>query len=341
MNKKPIVSVVMPVYNCQEYLPEAIESILEQTYQEFEFIIIDDGSTDNTSLILSTFEKKDSRIKVIRQKNQGIVSALNNGIANSQGEYIARMDADDISYPQRIELQVKFMTQNQEVGVVGCFWQIIDAMGKINSRNDYSATTHLEIIWALCSSNPIAHPGVMFRKSAFEKVNGYRELYRHAEDYDLWVRLANEVKYFVIPQPLIFLRKHKENITTVFFQESLNNSIEISRNMVSQILKTPIPRDAILPLWIKQTKEKYESLRCAKLLIRLTKNFQKSYALTKTEKEFFKQETLKKLTGLMHLRFFTIESLKILFLAMQFSAVQTSRIMINKIFHHRRMDSNE
>ncbi|MCX6054416.1 MAG: glycosyltransferase [Chloroflexi bacterium] len=222
MSKKPIVSVVMPVYNGEKYLSEAIESILTQTFHQFEFIIIDDGSIDGTGSILLEYAKKDPRIKVICQKNQGIVSALNNGIANSQGKYIARMDADDISLPRRFQQQVNFLDRHPEIGVVGSAYLPIDEQNNQIMSPTYRPEYPLTVKWFMLIGSPVAHPSTMYRVNLARQVGGYDKHFTHAEDYEFWIRMAEITDICSIKDVLILYRvSNQDRISIKYLPEQL------------------------------------------------------------------------------------------------------------------------
>ena len=173
MNEMPLISVVMPTYNSIRFIRESIESILNQTFVDFELIIIDDGSTDGSSEIIADYKKYDNRIYVCTNpKNLGIVASLNRGLSCARGQYIARMDSDDISYPTRFQKQIDFLDKYSDVGILGGAVQYIDSDGKTLGMNAYP-TDDMAIRWTCLFSNPFAHPTVMIRKCVLEK-NGLR-----------------------------------------------------------------------------------------------------------------------------------------------------------------------
>ncbi|URZ06307.1 glycosyltransferase [Clostridium felsineum] len=188
----PKVSILMPTYNSEDYLEESIESILNQTYRDFEFIIINDGSNDNSLDIINNYADKDDRIVVVSRKNKGLVYSLNEGIALSKGEYIARMDSDDISIYNRIEKQVDILDNNKNVDILGTTVQVI---GNITEQQkniynnafsiNFDASNIRDVFLTSCA---IPHPSVMLRKEVIIKIGGYSEKYATAEDYDLWLR---------------------------------------------------------------------------------------------------------------------------------------------------------
>src|SRR5688572_11820056 len=180
----PVVSVIMPVYNCSEYVHDAIESILGQTFTDFELIIIDDASTDNTKQVVKSFA--DPRINLIEKSdNSGLSSSLNMGIDIAKGEFIARMDGDDISLPERLQKQVEFLRVNPKVILCGSWFQIIPG----NYTIEHPLTDE-EIRIAFLDYCAIGHPTVMFNGSLLRSSGlKYNQAIEHAEDYDLWTRM--------------------------------------------------------------------------------------------------------------------------------------------------------
>jgi len=213
------VSVVMSVYNAERYLEEAIESILNQTYQDFEFIIINDGSTDSSLDLINKYN--DKRIRLIDQENKGLSKSLNTGISSAKGIYIARMDADDISFPQRIETQLEFLEKNADYVVIGSNAKIIDAEG------NFLYSSNLPITWPSIKNflpeSPLFHSSAMFRKSAWAKAGGYfEEVVHHFEDKILWNRMTAYGKIRNIEEPLIAYRLVPSSISnkpaTIIYQ---------------------------------------------------------------------------------------------------------------------------
>lgn len=216
----PKVSIIMPVYNGEKFLREAIESILSQTFTDFEFIIINDGSTDNSLKIIKEYVDKDKRIKIIDQKNTGIIGALNNGLKISSGEYIVRIDADDISLPERLEKQINCL-EKEEAYLCGSWANIIDENGhNTNKKLNYPPRFWQEIKKYLIRGNPFIHPSVIFSREIYEKEkdkngNLYKN-YKHIEDYELWTRIVPKYKSVNLQEYLIEYRIHPEQITKKF-----------------------------------------------------------------------------------------------------------------------------
>ena len=216
MNYK--ISVVMPVYNEQEYLRASITSILNQSFKEFEFIIINDGSTDDTKKIIESFT--DPRIKFFNSEKKGIVKQLNYGITLAETQFIARMDADDIAESDRFEEQINYLNHHPEVHVVGSNIVFINEKGKAVSNKDYPQN-HKDIEFMMPIESAVCHPAVMIRKEIFEKFSYYTERYDHAEDYELFLNLlAAGFQFYNIQKVLLkyrapILRKnYKQNVSS-------------------------------------------------------------------------------------------------------------------------------
>lgn len=203
----PVVTVVMPVRNAARYLAEAIESILSQTFRDFELLIVDDGSTDETPKILAKFQARDRRVSVHRLPGGGLSAALNHGCSLARGSLIARMDGDDVALAERLERQVEFLAVRTDVVLLGTAHTEIDSEGSVLGMTVYP--TDPEAVAArLPVKNCIAHPTVMFSRCAFESVGGYRRAFFPAEDYDLWLRLGDRYAMANLPEPLLQYRLH-------------------------------------------------------------------------------------------------------------------------------------
>lgn len=223
----PKISVVMPVYNGEKYLKEALESILNQTFKDFELIVIDDGSTDKSEEIIKSFS--DQRIVYLDNgSNLGLSKSFNRGIQAAQGDYIARMDADDIALKERFEKQLNFLKDNPEVGVVGSNIQIMGT-SKVFKRPE----KHLAIKWQCLLSTPVVHPAVMARVRVF-KDNPYNEALHNSEDFELWSRLIfdKNIKFANLQEPLLLYRVSKKSFTQSLDPEKrLNTTKNIIHNI--------------------------------------------------------------------------------------------------------------
>lgn len=202
----PKISVIMPVYNAkEEYLREAIDSILSQTYNDFEFIIVNDGSTNNSEEVILSF--KDKRIKYVKKENGGVASALNRGLDEANGEYIARMDSDDISLPERFEKQINFLEKHPDISILGTAFEIF---GKENFTISHIENPKILDFYQGCF---VGHPTVMFRKFDFNKYDlKYNPDYK-CEDYELWSRAVKSLKIYNLPEVLFRYRSHTNNIS--------------------------------------------------------------------------------------------------------------------------------
>lgn len=218
---KPIVSVIMPVFNAEKYIEDAIDSLLAQTFTNFELIIINDGSTDYSESLI--FRYRDKRIRYIRHSaNLGLIAALNEGIRHASGEFIARLDADDVANPNRLFKQVQFLLRNPDHSICGSSYQVINAKGQ-KLYNVSLPTSDRQIRTLLFFGNCICHSSVMFRTSSLDK-ELYRSTYTLCEDYDLWRRLIEWNKVAVLPEPLINYRLHGMNVSVTKRMEMLRNA---------------------------------------------------------------------------------------------------------------------
>jgi glycosyltransferase involved in cell wall biosynthesis len=213
MSAAPQVSVLLAVYNGQEYLRFAMESILAQTFTDYEFIIIDDGSTDETLFILRHYETQHPQLHIVSRPNKGLTATLNEGLALAQGEFLARMDADDIALPRRLEKQVAYLRAHPETVLVGSRVLLIDPEG-LAIREECCEATHDQIDSAHLNNGwPVVHPSVLMRTEAVRRVGGYREPYNTLEDLDLFLRLAEIGKLENLPEVLLKYRQHFGSVT--------------------------------------------------------------------------------------------------------------------------------
>lgn len=202
-----LISAVMSVFNGEKYLAQAIESILNQTHSHFEFIIVNDGSTDNSVNIIKSFMEKDSRIVLIDRENKGLPYSLNEAISVSKGDYIARMDSDDISLPQRFEKQIEYM-EKENLDVCGSFIETFTS-GSITKNVTYPVSNE-DIKFSLLFFSALAHPTVILKKDVFDKVK-YNTNYKVAQDYQLWCDIiSNDFKIGNTPEILLKYRVHDQ-----------------------------------------------------------------------------------------------------------------------------------
>lgn len=233
----PLISVLMPVYNGQQYLAEAIRSILNQTYNHFELLIIDDGSTDNSEQIIKGFH--DNRIVYLKNEtNKGLIYTLNKGISLSKGLYIARMDADDVSVAERFEKQIAEFKKDSQLVICGSF---IKTFGNgVEEYISHIPVTNAQIIASIFFVCPFAHPSVMIKKESLLQLNEcYREEYKHSEDYDLWSRLVFIGHSKNIPEFLLHYRIHDKQVSKVFQDHKYQSVSNIQTNVLAQFSIIP------------------------------------------------------------------------------------------------------
>lgn len=206
------VSVILPAYNAERFVGDAIDSILAQTYHSLELIVVDDGSTDNTSKILRGYGK---RLRVItNERNEGIVKSLNSGIATIKGEFIARQDADDISTPTRIEKQVSYMRDNPDCALLGTARVRMSEDGAIRKYAKQSQVIERPTLADMQQRNLFVHGSMMMRKAVLQTIGNYSPIFHHAEDYELWMRfLANGYQAAILSERLYATREHAKQIS--------------------------------------------------------------------------------------------------------------------------------
>lgn len=234
----PLISVILPVYNGERFLGEAIESILNQSFRNFEFIVINDGSTDSSASILDSYQRRDPRLLVYHQENRGLVESLNRGCGLAQGRYIARMDSDDISVKNRLDLQLEFMDKHPDVGVLGGAVEIINTVGT-SLRISVNPMDDKDIRLALLSYCAFWHPTVIMRKEIFELVGGYRKALFGSEDHDLWLRFSEHSKLANLETILLYYRLHRNQITVAKIKESAFSTIAVQA--LAEIRRNGLP----------------------------------------------------------------------------------------------------
>jgi len=242
MNKQaPKITVLMSVYNGERYLRESVDSILTQTYADFEFIIIDDGSTDNTPSIIEEYAAKDKRI-INMKNNQRIhlTKSLNLGLKKARGVYIARQDADDISLPERLNIQIEYMEKNVEVGILGTSAEYIDGIGnpiKISLKQ----TNRDLISWELLFHNPLIHSSVIFKSDLVRSLGGYDEEFLRSQDYALWSKCSSFTVVDKLPNILLKHRTRYKPMHNIVAIEQITSSVAIMHKNIETLLKDTIP----------------------------------------------------------------------------------------------------
>jgi len=263
MKRMPLVSVIMPAFNCAKYIGEAIESILSQTFTDFEFIIIDDGSKDETHNLLLGYVEKDTRIRLIRnEKNLGIATSFNKGLRIAKGKYIARMDADDISMPSRFEQQIAFLFKHPSVGVLGTTAKVINEHGETMDRY-FVPADHSMIAWALPFGHDFANPTVMIRAKVIKKAGGYFAETSIAEDVELWIKLAETTRFANIQKDLLIYRTHPQATSRIKNKMQREDALIAREKFISRMIGTPIPHEMMI--WLRESQTKYHSLTSSQI----------------------------------------------------------------------------
>ena len=238
----PMVSVLLPVYNGGKYLKEAIDSILSQSFADFELIAIDDGSCDDSFHVLSAY--KDPRIRIFRQGNRGLAATLNRAISLSGGMYLARQDQDDISLPERFAKQVKFLQENPECGMVGT-WAEIFSSTECGRRYHRHPADDATIRFHLFFDNPFVHSSTMIRKSIIDDVGGYSTdpARQPPEDYELWSRLSRKCRLANIPEVLVRYRETDKSMSRDENRPFVKHVAKISAENILQALSSHVTNE--------------------------------------------------------------------------------------------------
>lgn len=275
MMNTPLVSVIMPAYNASHFIEEAIKSILNQSFSRFELIVIDDCSSDDTYKIAKSYATNDKRIRIFKNKrNLRIAGTLNRGIELSKAKFIARMDADDISFPKRLELQYNVLSKNRNIAIVGANMEIINERGVNVSRREYPSSS-IKLKKVMFRYSPFAHPVVMYRKDSVLSFGGYDENKIPCEDIDLWFKLGSKHNFYSINKYLLKYRvlpnySSKYNLKYI---EKLGFQIKIEA--IKKYGYKPNLYDVMynisqyLTLWVMPTKLRinlYDLLRTSKII---------------------------------------------------------------------------
>ncbi|TAK21255.1 MAG: glycosyltransferase [Chloroflexota bacterium] len=237
----PLISVLMPARNASAYIAESLTSLVKQTFEDFEVIVVDDESSDGTGQIASDIG--DRRIRVTRNdQRRGISGALNRAIEEAQGRLFARLDADDIALPERFAAQVEFLDRSPEIGVVGTAFRKVDRAGRPLDRS-HLVNDPTILAWELYFSNQLAHPSVMMRADLVRAVGGYRDEFAIAQDYDLWTRIARRAGIANLPTIMLHLRQHEGQATVQHLSRMQNEADQIRRDYLLSLTMRPIDDD--------------------------------------------------------------------------------------------------
>lgn len=292
----PHLTVLMPVYNGDKYLAEAVDSILTQTWTDYEFIIINDGSTDETKAILD--RHTDPRlVKVTHQRNRGLVQALNHGLSLARGPYIARMDADDISLPERLQQQVQFLEKHPHLGILGTQVMYIDPRGRPLSRSFNPTQTHL-LPWHLLFRNCISHPSVMVRRAVYERLGGYDPAYLHIEDYELWLRSMFVTQIANLDQIYVQYRVHPTSVSQVYQTPQADQTALALQKIYTQLLQREDIALETIQTMLSPSRQKLKTGRPSALLLQLYQAYLQSNNFSPQERADLATAVLQKALAL-------------------------------------------
>ncbi len=290
------VSVLLPVYNCEKYAADAIDSILTQSFDDFELIIVNDGSTDRSDEIVRSYT--DQRIVYLENdQNVGLVRSLNSGLSIARGVFIARMDADDISFPGRFEKQVSYLHDHPEIGVLGTAIQVINTEGRTISSCRFPANHDL-IAWSLCFRNPIVHPSAMMRRETLINNGGYPIELIIPEDYFLWHLLISKTKFANIPDILIKYRQHEDSVRVRLKDQHQKNRVAISQKIISKYLGVEVPLKLVQHLWRYDCENKEELAQAIDLIHSLLRRGEENHDFSETERGYMRYYSARKILSL-------------------------------------------
>ena len=252
MSREPLVTVLMSAYNDRRYLPEAVDSVLRQSFEDFELLVLDDGSTDGSADYLATVA--DPRVRVARnERNLGLTRSLNRGLDLAAGLYVARMDADDVAAPRRLARQVEFLDRHPHVGIVGSARRLIDESGEPIAHAP-AAVDDVAVRWKCLLGNPFGHPTVMFRLHLLNAHKmRYDERYRTAQDYDLWSRLLAVTRGHNLPEPLLHYRLRRAGVSATHKPEQLENHDRIACASIRRL----VPGFEITPHEVRELRGRF------------------------------------------------------------------------------------
>lgn len=296
-----LISVIMPVFNGQKYLAEAIESILYQTFPHYEFIIIDDASSDKSLPIAQHYAKLDPRIRLIHNnENVGIAKSLNKGIELAKGFYIARMDADDISLPDRFQKQVDFLEENPHIAVLGGAFIYIDASGTPSKQVNYFPRPN-QVRWKLFFGNHLAHPTIMMRADLF-KQHGihYNETLQTTQDYDLWVNIVQHHQLANLPDVLIYYREHNASVSSRLFGKQKNTHIKIRGELISRTVKLKFSDSVVEGIRDPRTLKTFGTCFQSLILLLLLQRSQHLASIEMIDREFIKKDIAYRIGKIWH-----------------------------------------
>ena len=289
------VTVLMPVYNGEKYLREAIDSILSQTFTDFDFLIVDDGSIDQSLEIAKSYT--DVRIKIIENvQNLGIITTLNKGLKIAKGKYIARMDSDDVCFPARLEKQVDFLDKHPEISIIGSNVQVIDSSSKRIKTMSFPTESEL-IKWHLFFCSPIAHPTVLARREVLIKLGGYNSQCQYVEDYELWLRASKDYKFENISEELLYYRLHDNNISVNHQQAQEKNASYYLQSYCLKSLNLNLSTSGLDMIRFKS--ERYDAFTSFNTLKSMYLKFIEIYFISKKHQYLVRQDICNRMLGIV------------------------------------------
>jgi hypothetical protein len=272
----PPVSVLMSVHNGVRFLREAVDSILSQTWANFEFLGIDDGSTDGSGALLDKLARRDPRMRVIHQENMGLTKSLNRGLALARGDLVARMDGDDVSEPTRLEVQMGYLAKHPEIAVLGTSDTMIDGDGRV-LRHVGRTVDPMVVRWELSYGNSVVHSSVMFRRGLVRAAGGYNSEFAYAQDYELWTRLLmGGAGISSTPQTLLKYRISGNNVFMTRRQEQENCALKAGHRYIEHLLQHQVPEEEVSQMRLILGRQRLSSIPlwrnavalCDELLVR-------------------------------------------------------------------------
>ncbi len=289
----PKVSIVMSVYNGEDHLREALESILNQSFKDFEFIIIDDSSSDNSWAIITEYAELDQRIRLFKNENNiGLTKSLNKGLTLTQGKYIARQDADDISLPNRLQLQVDFLDAHPEVGALGSAIEFIDDQGSV-SRQLEVPTDHETLQAVLLVNNCLWHSSMTIAAKQIQQIGGYDEQFVYAQDYDLWWRIGRHSRLATLSDILLQYRLDNSSAITKLKRKQ---QLEFAQIISFRAIQESLPETAL-----SLDKSAYERFWWAYIGLVDSQSYQQCWYSDRGEQALLKRQDIRQLQPLWHL----------------------------------------
>jgi len=330
----------MPVYDSECYIREAVESIQNQTFSDFEFIIIEDASTDGTLKILDEYTEQDKRIRLVRNTNNiGCPRSLNKGLSQACGKYIARQDADDISLPERLALQVRFLEEHPEIGVVGTWTVPIDE--KSQKKGIWKTPNSPVLVkWSLLFGNCITGASVMMHRSLMDENNVYRPDKFPATDYDLWIRLSEKTQLINLSKPLYLRRTHEKMIGIQYYEQQQQITRTLMKQNITKLLGEKIPDALITILWRANHHQflvtQREFISVANLIRKLHKTYVIKNELKKVERRQIAEDATRRLVqfSLSNYEYCSARATQLLLLVLFLNWRVVNRSHINTIIHN-------